>query len=391
MIERRFKVILKYIYAKQINEYNEINWDEKTYRINHFDQIPLKHYQVIIIMSQLDKDELKWIENHSDFDYLFFVGVRDYLPGENTKRFANETQLNQHLLWAENRKQKREESWFVSQLPLVDESDQVYLENILLNDTVSGQMPKPKKRLKFSLGRKRKSFKGMVTVVSEGNEVVQITEKLRHLVTGKILLIDGDLLKPSLDMYYGISDIESRLDTHLLPLDATGFNVLHDAVHKQMSLDDYIEEIVHPIDNHLHLLLGNYNFYNYEHYHLHYFQVMLDYLKNEYDLVIMKCPYEIYDEWTLLSLILSDMNLFISQNHLADVRYLYQLKSLLEVKQEIPEKKNYFSFHQDKLKRLNLTGKNYSSHALSLLFKKQYGGFYSTKQSLKLLKRGLRT
>ncbi len=185
----------------------------------------------------------------------------------------------------------------------------------------------------------------------------------------RILIVDGNLLKPTLDVYFGIKHIETHIESHLQGIDNTGLNIALDGVHKKTCFEWGIRHMVCKKSKNLHVMLGNYNVYNYEHYHKDTFKELLLTLKKAYDLVLVCCTDNVYDAFTLTALHTCDKNVMIADNSIPSVRYCKNMMDLLCDKQRI-SKNRFFLATVKGLQNSHALSEN----ALRELFKQQYLG-----------------
>ena len=222
--------------------------------------------------------------------------------------------------------------------------------------------------------RQKGSFSGMLTLV--GHQIIskKQVQTIANNINGKTLLIDGNVLTPSLDEVYGISQLETGIKSHLTGIDNTGINVALDSILKGVDIKSCVDLLVKKVSSNLDIMLGNYNIYNYEHYDVNTIKILLSKLQQHYQCVIVVVSGFPYDEITLLSLHMSNTNIFITSGALSETRHLYQFINLLEAKQGIAKSKNKIILNKSrKLKDIK------RNTVLKFLFKEHY---YSSDEEI---------
>ncbi len=185
----------------------------------------------------------------------------------------------------------------------------------------------------------RPSLTGIFTLMGSGKSVADFARIMAKESVHKILLIDGNLLNPSMDVHFGINHLETSIKSHLRGVDNTGFNIAMDAVSKKISFHEMLPQMVKKINNKLDLLLGNYNLYNYEHYDLKVQRKLMETIKEHYSVVLIHVSDMPYDEFALLSYHLSRVNIIICEDSSVSLRYGYNVMEILQAKQQIPAHK----------------------------------------------------
>lgn len=214
---------------------------------------------------------------------------------------------------------------------------------------------------------KKKAYKGMLTLV--GNHLIskKLVQMIANNVIGKTLLIDGNILTPTLDEVYSINQLETGIKSHLTGIDNTGFNVALDAILKGIDIKRNMDQLVKKVSTNLDVLLGNYNIYNYEHYDINTVRRLFTNLQQHYECMIVVVSGFPYDEITMLTLHISNANIFVTSGSLSETRHLYQFINLLEAKQGVLKSKNKILLKKTrKLKDIK------NNTVLKFLFKENY-------------------
>lgn len=159
----------------------------------------------------------------------------------------------------------------------------------------------------------------------------------------KILLIDANRLAPSIDMYFGI---EKFLKSYEINDDIsynTGLNIAIDAIRKNVLTKELLYDISKPhkkVKN-LYFLSGSYNINNYEYYDSKSYIELISICKDSFDVVITLSNDNIYDLYTSISIIKSDINIIPIEAHYDNIRKINNQVSFLMDKQNVSLDKNY--------------------------------------------------
>lgn len=209
-------------------------------------------------------------------------------------------------------------------------------------DAISNEKTK-RKWIGFKKLKAQKTFTpfapGMVAIMGPSKSVSDFAKVMAIGSNQKILLIDGNLLNPSMDIHFKINHLGTSIKSHLKGIDNTGFNIAMDAVSKDIPFHEILPQIVKKVEPKLDLLLGNYNLYNYEHYDLTTLKAMIETLKEQYSSVLVHVSATPYDAFTLLGLHLSKLNLMICEDNPLSLRYMHNVMEILQAKQQIPKQK----------------------------------------------------
>jgi len=361
------------ILAKNQSEYEQFNVNSLSVyyhydRLYHLEQGHIEGTDIIVVLSPLTREEQKILTlNSSKISFLVFIGVIIELKETGVfKYFSTNDELVLLIRGVEIEYIERLKQDYLSVCLPMSIEDEQYLENLTSEGSYHEQFVPQKKVKKFKTIRKKVyASKGMVSLVGSSRLAIEIVRAYQRYSKHKILFIDGNLLKPTLDAGFNIRDIETKIKSHLTGVDNTGLNIMLDAINKSIPINHIINQVVYPYSKSLDLLFGNYNFYNYEHYDIDTLNRLFAHLKNHYTIIFVVLDKQFYDEFTLLSLHKSDINIFIGDQELSDVRFLYNTNNVLEHKQGIQKNKNYFAFNRV------LGEKLVSSSVIKTLFKDQ--------------------
>ncbi|OQY10661.1 MAG: hypothetical protein B6I28_00630 [Fusobacteriia bacterium 4572_132] len=151
-----------------------------------------------------------------------------------------------------------------------------------------------------------------------------------------ILLIDADRLNPTLDMYLGIDKyIKRKMELK------DSLNLILDSIGKGEQSKNIFEEFSYRFNNNLSIIMGNYSINNYEYYEQKIFEKLLILAREYYDLVIIIVNKHIYDMFTAISLLKSDINLIPIEPNLINIREFNNYIEFLSNKQNMNIFKNY--------------------------------------------------
>jgi len=356
-MELRLVMSYKYaIFATRDEDYNQLNFDRTFKRIQHIFLENIDQYEGCIIMSQLTDEEQNNILNYNVDRFYFFIGVRlsDKL-NKAAKRFSTQTELFDQIKRTEAKKLLDLKKQYLEKIPVFTDDDASDLKLLCSNNDVitkknninryfhrMSRRIESKKNKRKLLDKNR--IKGIYVIAGHGQIASDFSKYISAVQKQKTILIDGDFLYPSLDIYLKINNLETNMQSHLTGVDNTGINIFLDALQKSIPIQGMLNQIVNRQTPYLDVLLGNYNIYNYEHYSEETLSRLILSLKQYYEIIIIHTGLNIYDEMTLLAMNLSDVNLLINTDEILSLRTMAVIKELLEEKQKISEKKNKFVF-----------------------------------------------
>ncbi|MBM7560982.1 P-loop NTPase family protein [Fusibacter tunisiensis] len=361
-------------------------------RIEHNLKHPdLKSDQVLVVLSQPSELFIQRVQEIGFSRILTLKGVG--IVGKNVQVCDSMIHICKSLEELDLIKEAREKRQYAQNLEQtlhLTDTDKTFLK------VLGGQVHKKGSKTRVKM-RQRKNYQfphGVITVIGESKVCSELAKSLARDKNGRILLIDGNLLKPSMDVHFNIKNIQTPIKSHLVGIDNSGLNIALDAIGKGISFVEMLPLITKKVTPHLELLLGNYNFYNYEHYQIDRFKDLMEVLKTRYTIILIYVAATPYDELALASLHLSHVNLWICKDEQEDLRYAHSVMEVLKNKQQIPSDKFKMVLCQDQ-KRNPLIGPD----LMNRIFKNQYlgnigGHKWSRKRKLKrlgsvLVERGL--
>jgi len=321
-----------------------------------------------IIFSPLTSEEIKLVEGSLQIDFFVYVGVRGFKNLKNIYRFNDPEDLRQQLLDFDQRTLQMLKSEYLKDAYIFSDSDADYLRYLKGEDT-----PKKADR-KIITNQVSNKIPLHTCIVGEGKSFSSLLNYAFKNISSRALIIDCNLLKPSLDSIFGIDTLETKMNTQLSTLDNTGLNVLLDSMQKGVSINLILNKVVKRVNSNVDLVLGNYNMFNYEHIDVSLIRTLIKRLKFQYDIVYTIVPKNLYDELTLALLHDSDNVILISENSRVDVREIIGLKEILEIRQRIPSEKLKYVFVKNAFKNIQ---NNVDASSLKVLFKDQFLGCHS--------------
>lgn len=280
---------------------------------------------------------------------------------------------------------KSENGYYFDSLPSFSEQLKEALEGFKKNLFTQYEEYHPREPVEALKGRRPKLplLKGLYTVSGDPFLMNQlVTHYASSAKNQKVLVMDGNLIKPSFDRLYDVTSLFTKVNSQLKGIDNTGFNILYDAVNKNIPLEGLIKDIAMKHWLGFDYILGNYNIFNYEHYQLETLSTLIKRLKKTYDLIFVNVDTYISDTFSLLCYHESDKVIFASGEHIDDIRYVKQILEVLSVKQGLPKDKFLVAVKKGK-KSLNFLNTMYKN-----IFGKQFTTrFDSNKNDRKALQR----
>lgn len=343
-----------------------------------FDKYIRQEMPILIILSQPSLKLMHALSKHQWTKVLVHLGIRS-LEVLKSDYFVFENDMEFQQLYERSKHEQKEISKkiYLESIDLNDPLDMRYIESIYPEGVI--------KKVKLKKSGIRTSFKpGIITIMGNSEFAKVFAQALSHQIAGRVLVVDGDFLKPSMGVHFGIKKIQTSVESHLTGIDNTGINIALDALSKGLFLESFIEDVVLKINSHLNVLLGNYNVYNYEHFEMDQLNLLISQLKKMYDVVIISVSDHLYDQMTMVSLHQSHIVLLAPETNRVALRYIYQIIPLLKLKQGISEKKmSVVSFEKH---RFSKGVKSISQSSLKALFPNQYmGSFRNKKKDMKKL------
>lgn len=367
--------------------YSDVEALHVIHRLKQEDLVMTPH--ILIIISQPSQREQKFISKSIFLKIIKLEGIRT--EGFGSVAVESVTDLDAVIRNAEREFKDRIKSDYKKNIEITQvltEEERLYLEKLSGENSERKSPRMLFKKIQKERSKKELDIRGQLTVLGSGEAAAEIAKVCSTYGKMKVLLLDGNLLSPSMDVHFNIQNIQTRIDSHLKGIDNTGINIGLDAIAKNADFDSNLKKMVHRIQPRLDVMLGNYNLYNYEHYDTAQLKVLLEKLKLHYDLIILSVSQMPYDSLTLLGLHQSKINVFICDNSEVNIRYCNNVIEILKSKQNISETKF--------LSLLYVNGKHSSGISDNLMkgiFRKMYIGRLEgkngkrTKRTLAILKK----
>ncbi len=198
-----------------------------------------------------------------------------------------------------------------------------------------------------------------------GNVVKMFAKSLKKT---RFAVVDGDLLRPSLDSVFGLAKVTTAEKSYLTGKDNTGFNIALDMLAKEESIDAIVRKTMKRYRKNIYFLLGNYNIYNYEHYDMDLIQTLISGLLQRFDVVLIRLSDSPYDELAMFATHRADYNMVLLGTSRSSVRYWHQFYDMLIYKQDISASK--IAVYRQKIL-------SQSSYLLKALFHESYRGVFA--------------
>lgn len=308
--------------------------------ISTFDTLT-SHYNsiekpILVVISQPSKlliDEMLSREWHA---ILCFIGIRQMKTNRSPVHyFENEFEFHRMTETFVESQKNAIKQMYIDQFDDLTEEDADYLSKIS-GISIAGKLFK--ESLKKKIRKYEKS--GMITVIGNSGLAATIANRVSKKSQRMVLIIDGHLLKPSLDEIYRLKNIQTNIKSHLTGADNTGLNIALDTLTKGIDIGNHLEAITKKVSPNLRVLLGNYNFYNYEHYDEKVIKLLLVKLQSHFQFIVLAVSDSPYDSLTMQGIHMSSINLFACGKQMQDIRYNYNLMKVLNAKQGISQLKN---------------------------------------------------
>lgn len=200
-----------------------------------------------------------------------------------------------------------------------------------------------------SLHRKKKadrtlSYKSAILTVWDNTEFAcELAYVMAKSTNLNILLADIDLLCPVADLMLNIKKYPERIIREGI-LNESGLNIVLDSAEKgTLTRESFISACIKRKEvANLYILTGNYRLENYEYYTNESLTKFIDKSRQVFDIVILAVNKSIYDAFTIISLIKSDINIIPIPAVVHKLREFNNYIVFLKDKQKIPLEKNKF-------------------------------------------------
>lgn len=314
-------------------------------RVNDVDELKDAYLKnelpILILLSQPPQAMMEVLASMEWVVILCFVGVRF----ENKKGcllffFENELDFDDRFKECSRLQKIEVQKRYIDQLGDLSEDDRAYLcelSGMTLNQVAH---LKTKKNTHFFNMRPKVSGHGIVLVLGNPEVACKLAQLYSKHSKEGVLIIDGNLLKPTLESYFNITKTTTRIKSHLTGIDNSGINIALDSLSKGFDLEESMNLITHHGGKNLRVMLGNYNLYNYEHYDIKQIKILLLKLQKIFGTIILSVGENPYDSVTMLGLHMSKVNLITCKRNHPELRFKFNLLKVLRTKQGISARKN---------------------------------------------------
>lgn len=188
------------------------------------------------------------------------------------------------------------------------------------------------------------SYKSMIITVWDNTEFAcELAYVLAQSTNLNVLLADMDLLCPTIDLILNIKKYPEKIMREGI-LNESGLNIVLDsAARGTLTRESFINACIKRKEvSNLYILTGNYRLENYEYYSNESLTTFIDKSRQLFDVVILAVNRSIYDAFTVISLIKSDINIIPICAVVHKLREFNNYIVFLKDKQKIPLEKNKF-------------------------------------------------
>lgn len=363
------------VYAKTESDYNAINLKgiphHKTFVLT---SEKLRTAAVCIIMSPLGEGEVECLKEESGTKYFAYAGAHLRENFDVLSTFQSTEELQVQIRAYQEAYLENLKSTYLDEAHIFTDEDQKYV-NLLRGKPLENE-PLVKKQARFKRPRNSgiKASTKHISVLGSHPSFFKTLVKAQKKRRESIAIIDCDLLRPSLDSVFGLTTIESKINTQLSGLDNTGLNVLLDSMQKGIGIQHVLSASTVRVKENIDLILGNYNLYNYEHYDTNIIRALIQKLKYHYDAIYTISPIMLYDELTLALVHDSDQVVLVGENNRAHVRNILGTVEILEYRQKVAHEKMKCLFFNTSIGNGH---ERLEAPVLRALFKDQYRGLFS--------------
>jgi len=207
-----------------------------------------------------------------------------------------------------------------------------------LQEIINNGFPKRRSR------NRALNYKSMIITVWDNTEfaceIAYVAAKATNL---NILFADMDLLSPKADLLLNIKKYPERIIKEGI-LNESGLNIALDSAEKGILTRESLIGACIKLKktNNLYILTGNYRLENYEYYNNESLTKFIDKSSQIFDIIILAVNKSIYDSFTTISLIKSDINIIPVSAIVHKFREFNNYIVFLKDKQKIPLNKNKF-------------------------------------------------
>lgn len=294
-----------------------------------------EEFDLLILFIQPTAQELERLSGIGMEKMVAYRGIRI-----DCRTFHDREELYRMIEQSKEEKKKKEIQNYVDLLEIRTEEEMEYLE-----DTYKIKFRYP---VRYEEQIPLREHPGrLITYRGNAADFKQMVLQIKkHAKNKKILLIDGDLMKPSFDEIFKITKLTTDERSYMTGKDNTGLNIALELIKRKFPIDDILSGTViksrfrlTPLRTRVDLLPGNYNIYNYEHYQLQTLQMLVSGVLQRYDWVILKLGDSLFDEFSMSMTHMADYNIFAVPHTKSEIRYYSQLYEVLVGRQDISRSK----------------------------------------------------
>lgn len=215
----------------------------------------------------------------------------------------------------------------------------------LLEKSINDENLKTKKEKQKKHEKKLLLKPYMITIF---NQPMLLSEFLivlsRQYKNSSIAVLESDRLNPQLDIFLNSDRNIKGIYTHLDISRTTSLNLLIDALHKKNLTKQYVDNLSTKVNGYKNIsfFTGSYLLGDYEYYHIEDYKNILDFLRSQYDILLISTNQFIYDAFTCMSLMESDLNLIGIKGSMPNFMEAKRYFDFLEEKQNIAASKNFY-------------------------------------------------
>lgn len=220
----------------------------------------------------------------------------------------------------------------------LSQEEVIVFDRLLVEKAVKAKRPR---QIKMKLPLKST----VVAVLDEPRLAAEFSVAMAKINRGqKIAVLDVDRFDPKLDVYLNSKCYIKSVYTHLEVNRTTGLNLLIDAIHKNTLTPQYAKHLALSVNGvrNLHFYSGSYILDDYEFFKLEDFKRIVQFLKGNYDMVVLSTNKFMYDGFTCHALMASTSNIIPISGHITDIKEKTKLMGFLDKKQQVKADKNFY-------------------------------------------------
>ena len=188
---------------------------------------------ILIILSQPPVGLLQAFSKFNWTNVIVHIGIRNLEAIKCTPLlFEDFSALEQYYKRSREDQRERIKKMYVDGITLNDPLDLIYIQSLYPQGV--------EQKKAFKKAKKRMSVKsGIITILGNSELVKFFSKSLALQIEGRVLVVDGDFLKPSMASHFKVNRIQTSVESHLTGIDNTGINIALDALSKGISLESF--------------------------------------------------------------------------------------------------------------------------------------------------------